>query len=49
MEKRKEPFRFSTGFKFGMGFMIAAYSVMFVADRVGELIDILFIAIRAGV
>ena len=49
-QKRKNVFRIMSGFRFGIGFMLAAYLVMFFMDGLGDFLVILirFIMKSAG-
>jgi len=47
-KKRKNAFRFRTGFFFGLGFTAAAYLTMWFMNGVGDMLMVLFAIIMAG-
>jgi len=48
MVKKKDVFRVWTGFKFGCGFMLAAYFVMFFVEGASSAAMLLFAVIMKG-
>lgn len=47
-QKKKDVFRVWTGFKFGAGFMLAAYFVMFLVEGLTGMAMVLFSIIMRG-
>lgn len=47
-QKKKDPFRIWTGFKFGIGFMLASYTVMYFMEGFAGMMAVLISIIMEG-